>query len=395
MNVGEMYALRKRMDSLCELCDSIEGVGLWPGSGTIRLRDAFRLDLANFCMYLSASDGKIAGGEVLFFKVALGFDVSVDELIKRIREQGLYSGNFENSVPMTLKFLKGIEDKLLENGMSQIAGQTDLFVDFYYDLGCGLIRADGDLNDNELRDLNIYMNTVYNYVGTVNRKLAKRASEGCNSSGNENSHTGTFLSELDFESVRLNGFGNKVATDIELPSRAMIVTAKHTMGNSNFIVRYYDSEGNKSESFVNEIGEYAGTFLFNNSGASRGTGIIEVEADGKWSLEFIAIPKAVGLDGSSNIKGRGCTISDAFWGNGKPNVVKFKHDGSSNFCVRVVSDDGDNNLLVNEIGFYSGEKVMKLQNGMRYFVLVKADGNWSVDFGMGDTQKICKLKEQC
>lgn len=393
MNIGEMYALRKRMDALCELCDTIEGTGLWPGAGKIRLREAFRLDLANFCMYLAASDGKVAGGEVLFFKVALGFDTSIDELISTIKEQGIYSESFENTVPMTIKFLKEIEDRLTERGMDQIAGQTDYFIDFYYDLGCGLITSEGDLNDNELRDLNIYMETVYNYAGTINKRVAERASDGNGSGSNENDHTGPFLPGLDFGTVRISGFGDKVETGIELPSGAMIVTAKHSMGNSNFSACYYDSDGDRSSYFVNEIGDYEGTFLFNNSGASQGEGIIEVEADGKWSLEFIAIPKAVELDGSSNIKGHGCAIGDAFVGNGKPNVVKFKHDGDSNFCVRVISDDGDNEMLVNEIGFYSGEKVMKLQSGMRYFILVEADGNWSVDFGMGDTQRYCGLKE--
>ena len=391
MNLPEMYGLRKRMDALCVLCDTLEEKGLWLGTGRIPFREAFRLDLAQFCMYLSASDGKINGGEVLFFKVALGFDTSIDELIGTIKEEGIYSEAYENQVPFTIKTLLEMENKLVDNGID-VAGITDNFVDFYYDLGCGIIQADGDIDDNELRDLNIYMSTIYNYAGSSNRRVAER--RDCdNGYGNNENRTGKILPNLDFETVKVNGFGNKVLPDIELPSCAMFVTAKHEMGSSNFWAHYYDGEGNKSRAFVNEIGDYEGTTLFNNSNANTGSGILEVEADGKWSLEFMAIPRTVGLEGSSNVKGHGNTVCDAFIGNGKPNIVKFMHDGTSNFCVRIISEEGENNLLVNEIGFYSGEKVFKLEKGMRYFLIIEADGNWTVDFGMGDAQKYYSIKE--
>lgn len=389
-----MYELRKKMDSFCELCDTIEGTGLWPGAGKLRFREAFRLDLAHFCMYLSAADGRVSGGEVMFFKIALGFDTSIDELIRIIKEEGLYSEEFENRVPLTIGVLKEIEDKLVARGID-IAGQTEQFIQFYYEVGCGMIQSDDDLGDNELRDLNIYMDNLYNFAGVVNRRIAERRGGGSSSGSSSIPKTGPILPNLDFETISVNGFGNRVITDIELPSVAMLVTAKHSMGDSNFWANYYDGDGNKSRAFVNEIGEYSGTVLFNNSGAESGSGIIEVEADGKWSLEFIAIPRAIQLDGSSNVRGHGCVATDAFEGNGRPNVIKFKHDGDSNFAVRIISDEGDNDLLVNEIGYYSGEKVFKLEKGTRYFLLVEADGNWSVDFGMGDAQEYCGLKENC
>lgn len=395
MNLPEMYALRKRMDALCSLCDTLEEKGFWMASGRIPFRQAFRLDLANFCMYISASDGRVTGGEALFFKVALGFDTSIDELISTIKEQGIYSESFETKVPLTIKTLVAAERELAEAGID-VEGITDNFIDFYYDLGCGMIQAD-DVADNELKDLNIYMSTLYNYAGSSNRRIAERrssqSSSGSNLSAPSVDRTGPILPNLNFETVKISGFGNKVVSDIELPSCALFVTAKHAMGDSNFSVCYYDGDGNRSSYFINEIGNYEGTILFNNSRAEEGSGIIEVEADGKWSLEFIAIPRAVGLSGSSNVKGHGCTVCDAFVGNGKPNVVKIKHDGDSNFCVRIISEDGDNKMLVNEIGFFSGEKVMKLEKGIRYFILVEADGNWAVDVGMGDAQKYCGLKE--
>ena len=293
-------------------------------------------------------------------------------MIEHIKKEGIYSESFENSVPTTISFIKSAEDKLVESGV-KVAGTTDQFVQFYYDLGCAAVQADDDIDDNELKNLNIYMNTIYNFVGTVDRKIAERGSSDSNATSydNQTEHIGKILPNLDFSTIKLAGFGSKVCTDVELPNCALFVTAIHTLGDSNFSVCYYDSDGNESSYFINEIGEYQGTILFDNSNAEKETGIIEVKADGKWSLEFIAIPNAVGINGSSNINGHGSTVSDAFAGNGKPNVVKIKHLGESNFCVRVISDDGDNDMIINEIGLYSGEKVVKLQKGVRYFWLLR------------------------
>lgn len=394
MNVGQMYELRKKMDKICELCDTIEGTGLWPAAGRIRFKEAFRLDLARFCMYLCASDGKVSGGEVLFFKIALGFDSSIDEIIRIIKEEGLYSENFEKKVPLTISVLKDIEDNLVAKGIN-IKGQTEQFIQFYYEVGCGLIQADDDLADNELRDLNIYMNTLYDFAGVVNRTVAERRSGGSSNYNGDSAvpKSGPILPNLDFPTIKVNGFGNRVITDVELPSIAMLVTARHTMGTSNFWAHYYDGDGNKSTAIINEIGKYSGTILFNNSKAESGSGILEVEADGKWSLEFMAIPRAIKLGGSSNVRGKGCVATDMFEGNGKPNVIKCKHDGTSNFVVRIISDEGDNKLLINEIGYFSGQKVCKLEKGIRYFMLIQADGSWSVDFGLGDSEVYCGLKE--
>ena len=68
-------------------------------------------------------------------------------------------------------------------------------------------------------------------------------------------------------------------------------------------------------------------------------------------------------------------------------IVTAKHtSGSRNFIVDVYDEDGHCENIVNEIGFFSGEKVMKLQKNIRYFAIVQADGGWSIDLGRGDSQ---------
>ena len=82
--------------------------------------------------------------------------------------------------------------------------------------------------------------------------------------------------------------------------------------------------------------------------------------------------------------GHGDTITPLFEGNGGPNVVNLIHRGRSNFIVKIYDEDGNCENLVNEIGLFSGTKVMKLQKNVRYFAYVQADGDWSIDFGHGE-----------
>lgn len=390
MNIGAMYGARRELNAACELCDKIESTGLWPLAGKARLREVLRHDLAKFCMYLTASDGRVAGAEALFFKLALGYEMSVDELIYHIKSDNIYSTDFESEVPLIIKTIKGIDGVLSAAGIN--GGHTvNAFAKLYMLMGSTIIECDDEVREQEKTDLNIYMNMVYNYIGgDVERELysGARTSSNVRGAGAERDEirSGKILPNLDFETVTYSGFGSKVIQGVDLRDVGMIVTARHTSGSSNFIVHYYDCEGNRSGSIVNEIGDYYGSCLFNNSNAEPGEGILEIQADGRWELKFISIPNAVKLNGSSNIKGHGDVVTPLFEGKGGPAVVKMTHRGSSNFIAHIYDEDGRSESLVNEIGFFNGEKVLKLQKNVRYFIIVQADGDWSIDFGFGDEQ---------
>lgn len=390
MNIGALYAARRELNAACELCDKIEGTGLWPLAGTARLREVLRHDLAKFCMYLTASDGKVSGAEALFFKLALGYEMSVDELIYHIKSDNIYSTDFESQVPLIITTIKGIDGVLSAAGVSG-ANTVEAFAKLYMMMGSTIIECDDEVTAQEKTDLNIYMNMVYDYIsGDVERELYDGARTTSNVKGDaavrSEVRSGKILSNLDFETVTYSGFGSKVIQGVDLRDVAMIVTARHTSGDSNFIVHYYDCEGNRSGSIINEIGDYYGSVLFNNSNAEPGEGILEIDADGRWELKFISLPNAVKLNGSSNIAGRGDIVTPLFEGKGGPAVVKMTHRGSSNFIAHLYDEEGHSQSLVNEIGFFNGEKVVKLQKNVRHFVIVQADGDWSIDFGYGDVQ---------
>ena len=69
------------------------------------------------------------------------------------------------------------------------------------------------------------------------------------------------------------------------------------------------------------------------------------------------------------------------------NILNITHDGDRNFAVWIYEYGGDRfdrDLLVNEIGSYDGQQLAILEEGKKYYIEVAADGNWTIDFGLGD-----------
>jgi hypothetical protein len=124
-------------------------------------------------------------------------------------------------------------------------------------------------------------------------------------------------------------------------------------------------------------------YLSEHGGKQVTNGMLQIKAKGDWTVTI----KRVTETSTRNLKGQGTMVTGLFKVTGGRNVIRLTHDGSHNFIVKVYQENGgryDYELLVNEIGAYSGEKIVNLKSGINYFVEIRADGNWTVDFGYGD-----------
>lgn len=80
-------------------------------------------------------------------------------------------------------------------------------------------------------------------------------------------------------------------------------------------------------------------------------------------------------------KGSGARVVDLDLGRDSPLVVAASHNGTSNFVVELVPRSGGySELLVNEIGRYSGQVAVRDAEAGRYRVQVDADGAWDLRF---------------
>lgn len=188
--------------------------------------------------------------------------------------------------------------------------------------------------------------------------------------------------EKSFDRFTLSGTGSKVIKDISLPPVICVVHQEHS-GSRNFIVHYYGPSGNRS-SLANEIGAVNSYQVFDaqRNGSTDG-GMLEVEADGSWSITFIPLSEYISGDTKTSFSGHGDSVIGCFTSSGLT-VCKGFHSGSSNFIVHVYeySETGDKlPSAFNEIGYYSGEAVLRTEAGKKYFFNVIADGNWTLDVG--------------
>lgn len=98
-------------------------------------------------------------------------------------------------------------------------------------------------------------------------------------------------------------------------------------------------------------------------------------------------------DGESyQFSGNGNDVTDNFATEGGLVVLDFQHDGESNFQVQAVSNNGDEEYLVNHIGAYDGEVALYLPSD-NYQLDVTADESWSADvtqprFNQNDVEDI-------
>lgn len=182
-----------------------------------------------------------------------------------------------------------------------------------------------------------------------------------------------------FEPFTISGTGSVVIKDVNIPAEFIVYNATHN-GEHNFIVHFYDCD-DRLKSLVNEIGNYSCTQIFNATNIDdSSSGMVEVDADGDWSITFSPVKAVVNNETSTSFSGYGSDITGAFKSTGNM-VCTVSHDGEHNFIVHAyeLTEDGDRESVANEIGEYNGQCVIRTKKDTLYFFEVDADGNWTID----------------
>ena len=165
---------------------------------------------------------------------------------------------------------------------------------------------------------------------------------------------------------------------VSIPPGSFYAVLTHS-GSRNFISKLFYGEGEYDYQLLsNKIGNYYGMSAMNDlDGKEVTNGILEVKADGDWTIEI----KRVSGVCEKELSGTGDYISGLISFASARHTVTLTHDGSRNFIVKILKENGgkhDYELLANKIGEYSGETVANLKSGSKYYVSVIADGNWTI-----------------
>jgi len=174
---------------------------------------------------------------------------------------------------------------------------------------------------------------------------------------------------LSFEPITLKGRGDKIVR-FEIPEDAVgVATIKHT-GGGNFAVWTVDEFGNETDLLVNEIGSYSGRVLFDEQGHSVAFSVV---AGGAWSIIINPIEKAPTWSGNGTVEGTSDQVIRLTGDTGGFAILNMRFRGDGNFAIWAYGVSGTD-LLVNEIGRYSGEALL----GGAILLEIVADGPWEL-----------------
>lgn len=131
-----------------------------------------------------------------------------------------------------------------------------------------------------------------------------------------------------------------------------------------------------SYSRQNEIGDYSGTRLFDDSLGEHSVAF-EITADGAWTAIVKHPTKARSWTGSGPLTGNGDDVVRVAPSTSGLTVVTASHSGDSNFSISSFAETG-RDLVVNEIGQYSGQVTL---DAGTYLLEITASGTWSITPG--------------
>jgi len=181
--------------------------------------------------------------------------------------------------------------------------------------------------------------------------------------------------EPTFKTLSFSGRGNKIIKIAGLPDELLIAKATHK-GTENFVIWTLDNSGSEAELLVNTIGNYTGSTLVGEERTNPDVAAIKIEADGTWTLAIKDFSTARRWDSSSGaLTGKGDDVVLMFPQASGLFVATFKNTGDENFVIWAYSTTVGQDLVVNEIGPYSGDGT--LPDGT-FLLSIEAVGNWSV-----------------
>ncbi|MFA7174821.1 MAG: hypothetical protein WC340_15705 [Kiritimatiellia bacterium] len=177
--------------------------------------------------------------------------------------------------------------------------------------------------------------------------------------------------------ITLSGNGQKATDFFNLEKGLVTFTLTHN-GDRNFAVWLMDSDGDKKELLVNDIGSFSGSHAIGIKDA--GKYLLDITADGRWTVK-IEQPRYTSAKGTPRtFTGEGEKASDPFYL--EKGLVRFEmtHDGDRNFAVWLLDSKGNKkDLLVNKIGEFEGSKAIKIYDSGVYLLDITADGKWKIE----------------
>ncbi|MCK4222094.1 MAG: PKD domain-containing protein, partial [Dehalococcoidia bacterium] len=213
--------------------------------------------------------------------------------------------------------------------------------------------------------------TYYN-TGTYTARLTVTDNEGATSSASQV----ISVTSQPPGPVTFTGHGQHISPLFTLSRGLATFHMEHT-GSSNFIILLRDDQGNWVELLVNEIGSFDGTKAIGIE--STGSYLLDIQADGDWTVTIDQPNPKSAPAAPQTYSGVGKQVSPFFTLASGLATFHMEHTGSSNFIILLLDNQGQwVELLVNEIGSFSGGKAVGIDTPGIHLLDIQADGDWAI-----------------
>lgn len=204
--------LKRILEDFYDYCDALDkdGIGISYVAPKLDMstREVIELNMTDFCLYLSASDGVIAVKESEFIREYMGYNLSVSDMRDSITEHNIYSEEFEKKIPLSVITMVKADNYLYNHDGSAHIDKPDsprskFLVKLYEKIGRELLACDDNISENETRDLAIYTGNLTEYVNQ-NLEWGVSYAAPAQAAGNDDEES---LEELLDELNSLTGLG--------------------------------------------------------------------------------------------------------------------------------------------------------------------------------------------
>jgi len=158
--------LKQTLEQLYDLCDTFDSSPVNPPErrGNKSTRQILELDLMAYVMYLSASDGHVSSSEARYVGDIVGCYVAPDQLANLIKENDIYSTEFEQRPPISLQIFVRQDKLLIAAGKGGDKTASEILCDVFGMIGVDVIKSDNDIAANERADFEIYFKMMKKYI---------------------------------------------------------------------------------------------------------------------------------------------------------------------------------------------------------------------------------------
>lgn len=161
MSEVTVESIKGYYESLSDAFEKIEYDGYTGIDAGMSYRKLLRLEIAEYMMYLAASDGVLTSSELRMFNTITSCDYDLDGLIDYIDQYNIYSTRFESTVPISMEI--AVREQL--NGIPGIDyTYPELVFSLFEYVGRKMMEIDGEVTTSERRDYRIYLNMLDSYL---------------------------------------------------------------------------------------------------------------------------------------------------------------------------------------------------------------------------------------